>query len=401
MFEIRFSKLQKKEENMISNKLLNPSIIEALHTLSEEGLVSLNPILEKLMNELMKIEREQVLGAARYERTDERKGYCNGFKNKTLATRSGKLQLEVPQTRGIPFYPQCLEKGIRSERALKIAVAEMYFSGVSTRKVQAITQELCDMEISSTQVSRMSELLDDELEKFRTRPLGEMSYIFFDAHYEKVRHEGQVRDLAVLKAIGVNHEGKREILGISCSLSEAEVHWRKFMEGLLFRGLKGIRMVVSDDHKGLRAALKGCFPSVPWQRCIFHLCQNAQSYAPNQILKGEISQAVRDIYQAVSREEAVRKMRETIEKYQGKASKFCGWLEENFEEGLSFYSFPRRHWKQIRTSNMVECLNKEVRRRTNVVRVFPNEASCTRLISAVLMDRHEDWVSGKKYLGME
>jgi putative transposase len=350
---------------MIPNKLLNPQIIEALTSLSEEGLVSL-PVLEKLMNELMKVEREQVIGAGHYERSEDRKGYCNGFKNKKLATRSGKLDLQVPQTRGIPFYPQCLERGERSERALKLAVAEMYFSGVSTRRVKQITEELCGMEISSGQVSRLAALLDDELERFRTRLLSDMSIIYLDAHYEKVR------DLAILKGVGINSEGKREILGVSCSLSEAEVDWRKFIEDLLCRGLKGIQLIVSDDHKGLKAALKSSLPSVPWQRCIFHLCQNAQHYAPSVSMRGEIAQAVKDIYQAIDLNEASRRMGETVERFEGKAKKFCDWLENNFEEGLAFYKFPRSMWRKIRTVNRVESLNKEVRRRTNVVRVFPN-----------------------------
>jgi len=386
---------------MISNKLLNPHIVEALTSFAQEGLISLNPVLEKLMNELMKLEREEVIGASHYERTEDRKGYCNGFKNKTLLTRSGKLELQVPQTRGIAFYPQCLERGERSERALKLAVAEMYFSGVSTRRVKQITEELCGMEISSTQVSRLAALLDDELEKFRKRPLAKMSIIYLDAHYEKVRHEGQVRDLAILKAVGVNQEGKREVLGVSCSLSEAEVHWRKFIEEMLSRGLKGVKLIVSDDHKGLKAALRSSLPSVPWQRCIFHLCQNAQHYAPNLSMRGEIAQAVKDIYQAIDLNEAQRRMKEMIDRYQGKAKKFCDWLESNFEEGLAFYNFPRAMWKKIRTVNMVENLNKEVRRRTNVVRVFPNEESALRLITAVLADKHEDWVSGKAYLRVE
>jgi transposase-like protein len=386
---------------MISNKLLNPQIIEALSSLSEEGLISINPILEKLFNELMKIEREEVIGASRYERSDDRQGHCNGFKNKTLATRSGKLELKVPQKRGISFYPRCLERGERSERALKLAIAEMYFSGVSTRRVKQITEELCGLEVSSTQVSRLSALLDDELEKFRQRPLGEMSYLYLDAHYEKVRHEGQVRDLAVLKAIGINKEGRREILGVSCSLSEAEVHWRKFVDDMLARGLKGIQLIISDDHKGLKAALRGSLPTIPWQRCIFHLCQNAQSYAPKVGMKGELAQAVKDIYQALSIDEAKRRMKEAIKQYECKAKKFCDWLEENIEEGLAFFRFPRKLWKKIRTVNMVESLNKEVRRRTNVVRVFPNEESCLRLISAVLMDKHEDWISSRIYLQAE
>lgn len=383
---------------MISNKLLNPHIIEALTSLSEEGLISLNPVLEKLMNELMKIEREEVIGASHYERSEDRKGYCNGFKNKTLATRSGKLELKVPQTRGIAFYPQSLERGERSERALKLAVAEMYFSGVSTRRVKKITEELCGMEISSSQVSRLAKLLDDELEKFRKRSLSAMSIVYLDAHYEKVRHEGQVRDLAILKAVGINKDGKREILGLSSSLSEAEVHWRAFIEDMLSRGLKGIQLIVSDDHKGLKAALRSSLPSVAWQRCIFHLCQNAQHYAPNLSMRGEIAQFVKDIYQAVSLDEAKRRMRECVDQLKGKAKKFCDWLESNFEEGLAFYKFPRGMWKKIRTVNMVENLNKEVRRRTNVVAVFPNEESALRLITAVLADKHEDWASEKIYL---
>lgn len=383
---------------MISNKLLNPHILEALSSLSQDGLINLSPVLEKLMNELMKLEREQVVGASHYERTDDRKGYCNGFKNKTLATRSGKLELKVPQTRGISFYPQCLERGERSERALKLAVAEMYFSGVSTRRVKQITEELCGMEISSTQVSRLASLLDDELEKFRKRALEEMPIIYLDAHYEKVRHEGQVRSLAILKGIGINKEGKREVLGVSCSLSEAEIHWRNFIEDMLSRGLKGIQLIVSDDHKGLKAALRSSLPSVPWQRCVFHLCQNAQHHSPSITMRGEIAQAVKDIYQAVDLTEARRRMKETVARYEGRAKKFCDWLEENFEEGLAFYKFPRAMWRKIRTVNMVENLNKEVRRRTNVVRVFPNESSALRLISAVLADKHEDWASERIYL---
>lgn len=386
---------------MISNKLLNPTIIEALNSLSQDGLINLNPVLEKLMNELMKLEREQVIGAGPYERTEERKGHCNGFKNKTLVTRSGKLNLKVPQARGIEFYPQCLEKGARSERALRIAIAEMYFSGVSTRRVKHITEELCDMEISSTQVSRLASLLDEELEKFRTRSLEEMPIIFLDAHYEKVRHEGQVRDLAVLKAIGVNKRGTREVLGVSCSLSEAEVHWRSFIEGMLSRGLKGVQLIVSDDHKGLKAALRSSLPSVPWQRCIFHLCQNAQHYSPNMGMRGEIAQAVKDIYQALDLNEAKRRMKDTLARFEGKAKKFCEWLENNFEEGLTFYNFPRSIRKKIRTVNVVENLNKEIRRRTNVVRVFPNEESALRLITAVVADKHEDWASEKIYLKLE
>lgn len=386
---------------MISNKLLNPRILEALHTLTSNGLDDLAPILEKLLNELMLIERERAIGASRYERSEDRKGHCNGFKDKRLVTRSGTLDLKVPQTRGITFYPECLERGERCERALKLAIAEMYFSGVSTRRVKQITKELCDFELSSTQVSRLAALLDEELEKFRKRSLDEITVVYLDAHYEKVRYEGHVRDLAILKAVGVNGEGKREILGVSASLSEAEVHWRRFIEDMLSRGLKGVKLIVSDDHKGLRAALRSSLPSVPWQRCVFHLCQNAQHYAPNIAMRGEIAQAVKDIYLAMDRDEGEMRLKEIVKKFEGRAGKFCDWLEENFEEGMTFYSFPRSMWKKIRTVNMVENLNKEIRRRTNVVKVFPSEESALRLITAVLADRHEEWAGERIYLKVE
>ncbi len=383
---------------MISDNTYAPVINALIEELGHQGLNGLSELLSRLFNELMKAERENVLEAGPYERSDARKGYANGFKDKTLQSRIGKLELRVPQARGIAFYPQCLEKGVRSERALKVAIAEMYVKGVSTRRVEAITQELCGMELSSTQVSRVAATLDEELEKFRNRPLGTIYYVFLDAHYEKVRHDGQVRDLAVLKAIGINENGHREILAISTSLSEAEVHWRALLEGLLKRGMKGIKIVISDDHSGLRAALRAVLPSVPWQRCLFHLAQNAQSYAPSVAMRMEIAQAVRDIYQASDRVDAERRLKQTAEKYEERAPKFSEWLEENAGEAMTFYSFPRGHWRHLRTVNIVERLNQEIRRRTRVARLFPNEASCCRLVTAVCCEIHDEWISGKKYL---
>lgn len=265
----------------------------------------------------------------------------------------------------------------------------------------AITEELCGFELNSAQVSRVATILDNELKKFRERPLGQIAYLYLDADYQKVRTDGQVRDLAVLKAVGVNEQGYREVLGISCSLSEAEVHWRNFLESLMQRGLKGVQLLISDDHSGLRAALRAVMPSVPWQRCLFHLAQNAQSYAPSQPMKSEIAQAVKDIYQALDKEEGERRMKEIVKKYEKRAPKFSAWLEENSAEGMTFYSYPREHWKKIRTVNVVERLNEEVKRRTRVARLFPNEASCERLVTAVLMEIHEEWISGKRYLTLE
>ncbi|QVL55167.1 MAG: IS256 family transposase [Simkaniaceae bacterium] len=386
---------------MVSNQRFSPLIAEALEELNFKDMEGLCPTLQKLLNELMLIERERALKAAPYERTNERQGYANGFKEKTLQTRLGKLHLQIPQTREVPFYPTLLEKGQRSERALALAVAEMYVNGVSTRRVKRITEELCGLEISSTQVSNLSKILDEELEKFRTRPLGSMKYIYLDARYEKVREAGAVRSLAVLTALGVNLQGHREILSISCSLSEAEVHWRKFLENLLTRGLKGVQLIISDDHAGLKKARQAVLPGTPWQRCLFHMAQNAMHYAPSQHLRKEIAQSVRDIYQALNANEARSRMRQTVEKYQKKAPKFSLWLEENIEEGLSFFEFPRDHWKKIRTNNPSERLNQEFKRRTRVARLFPNVESCERLITAIGVEIHEEWVSGKRYMIME
>jgi putative transposase len=386
---------------MISNSSCAPIINALVEELAQQGLDGLSELISRLFNELMKAEREHTVQAAPYERTEARKGYANGFKDKTIQTRFGKLELKVPKARGLSFYPRCLEKGERSERALKLAIAEMYIQGVSTRRVAAVTEELCGFELSSTQVSRVAQILDEELLKFRERPLGSMVYLYLDADYQKVRHEGQVRDLAVLKAVGVNEEGYREVLGISCSLSEAEVHWRSFLESLMRRGLKGVKLLISDDHAGLKSAIRAVLPSVPWQRCLFHLAQNAQAYAPSQPMRKEIAQAVKDIYQALDRDEGERRIKETVKKYEKRAPKFCEWLDANALEGMAYYSYPREHWKKIRTVNVVERLNEEVKRRTRVARLFPNEESCERLVTAVVMEIHEEWTSGKKYLTLE
>lgn len=386
---------------MISDKNNKHIIAEVLEDFATKGLLQLQESLERLFNQLMLAEREEVVGAGSYERTPDRKGYCNGFKDKKLLTRSGELHLNIPQTRGIDFYPSCLEKGERTEKALKLALAEAYVQGVSTRKMTALTEELCGKEISSTQVSRFSEILDEEVKKFKERPLGRYRYIYLDADYEKVRYDGSVRSLAILKAVGVNYEGVREILGISCSLSEAEVHWRIFLEGLLKRGMHGVELAISDAHKGLREALKAILPSIQWQRCLFHLAQNAGAYASNKIMRRDICRAVREIYQAISKEEAKERLRLVLEGFKDKSSKFCEWLEEHFVEGLTFFSFPKEHWKKIRTVNVVERINQEQKRRTRVIRIFPSIKAYERVVATIALRIHEEWITEKKYLTIE
>lgn len=375
--------------------------INVLELLTSNGVQNLKHIIEILLNETMKIERQEALKAAPYERSPERTGYANGFKEREYASRMGSLRVQIPQVRGLSFYPRCLEKGERCERALKLAVAEMYVQGVSTRKVAEITEELCGFEISSSQVSRCAKLLDEELQIFRERPLtSKYGYVYFDAIYEKVRHDHSVIDMATFVAVGVTEEGNREILGISSRLSEAEVHWRAFFEDLQRRGLSGVRLFISDDHAGMGAARKAVFPSVKWQRCQFHMAQNAQSYSPKESMRQEIGEAMRRIFHSCDYAAALEEKRKCVEKYKISAPEFARWVENCIEEGLTCFSFPEAHRKKIRTVNCLERLNREIRRRTRVATLFPNVASCERLITAVLQGVHEEWITGKCYLKM-
>lgn len=313
----------------------------------------------------------------------------------------GPMPLAVPQVRGdVAFYPSALEKGVRSERAIKLAVAEMYVQGVSTRRVTEVMQDLCGLEVSSSQVSRAAQLLDEELAGWRERPLGEVPYLVLDARYEKVRHAGTVVSCAVLIAIGINSDGKRQVLGVSVSRSEAETHWRNFLEGLLKRGLCGVRYIVSDDHPGLRAALAARLPGVPWQRCQFHLQQNVIQHVPKVAMRKEVTAGVRDVFNAPDRPEADRRLARLVERYRPEHADLADWLEENVPESLTVFCLPDGHRLRMRTSNMLENLNEQVRRRTRVAVLFPNDASLLRLVSAVLMEIDEEWETGKVYLNM-
>ena len=235
----------------------------AVELIMQEGFEGLGEAVRTLINEAMRIERSRHLGAGPWERAEERQGYANGYKAKTVRSRLGELTLAVPQARDGSFYPSARERGFRSERALKLALAEIYIQGVSTRKVAKITEELCGFEVSSTEVSRCMKLLDEDLTAWRRRALGACPYVILDARYEKVRHGGQVIDCAVLVALGVRADGKRDILGVSVALSEAEVHWRQFLTELKDRGLHGMELFIADDHAGLKAACRAVFPSVP------------------------------------------------------------------------------------------------------------------------------------------
>ena len=374
---------------------------DVMEMLIENGFEGFADVLRMLLNEAMKIERTHALGAGLYERSDQRRGYANGYKPKAVDTRIGRLKVAVPQVRGdVDFYPSALEKGCRSERALKLAIAEMYVKGISTRRVTDVLEKMCGLDISSTQVSRVAKLLDEQLGKWRSRLLGEYPYLVLDAHYDKVRKNGSVINCAVFTAIGVDTEGRREILGVSVSLSEAETHWRGFLKSLKKRGLSGVKFVSSDDHDGLKAALNAEFTGVIWQRCQCHLQRNAVKYVPKVSMRSSVAEDLRDIFNAKNRTCAEERLQQCVEKYSKSSPRLSEWIEENIPEGLAVFALPGKHRKRMRTTNMLERLHEEIKRRTRVARLFPNEASLLRLVSAIEMEISEDWIAGKRYLDM-
>lgn len=384
----------------MTNQVQDSQFESVLELLSESGFDGMREAMETLFNEAMKIERAAHLGANLHERSDTRRGHANGYKSKRVSTRLGELALKVPQTRDTDFYPASLEKGIRSERALKLALAEMYVQGVSTRRVAKITEQMCGLELSSMQVSRAAQALDDELSAWRERPLGRTPYVFLDAQYQKVRHAGRVIDCALLIALGVTESGHRQVLGCSVALSEHEVHWREFMSRLQGRGLSGVQLFISDAHEGLKAARAAVYPSVPWQRCQFHLQQNAQKYVPRQSMKREVANDIKGIFNASDDATARELLRLLIVKYRERAPKLATWAEAALPEGFTVFDLPEGHRRKTRTSNVLERLNKEVKRRTKVAGLFPNEDSCLRLASAVVMEISEEWEAGRVHIKM-
>jgi len=365
--------------------------------IAEKGLEAIPEMMRILINNAMQVERSKYLQAEQYERTEDRKGHANGYKPKTVKTRVGEITFAVPQVREGGFYPSALEKGLRSERALTITLAEMYVQGVSTRKVKAITEQLCGVEVSAEQVSRATAQLDEVLQEWRERPLGEIQYLYVDARYEKVREAGQVRDAAVLVATGITPQGERQVLGVSVSLSEHETHWKAFLKSLKARGMNGVKLVISDDHEGLGAARRAILGSVPWQRCQFHLQQDAGAYVPKQAMRAEVAADIRAMFNAPDRRTAEEFLQAAIQKYARSAPRLSAWMEENLAECFTVFGFPLEHRRMIRTTNSLERVNKEIRRRTRVVGVFPNEASCLRLVSALLMEISEEWQIGKHF----
>jgi putative transposase len=360
----------------------------------------LKELLHEVIQEVLEAEMNDALGAQKGERTGDRLGYRSGYYPRTLITRVGKLELRVPQDRQGRFSTEVFERYQRSEKALVSALAEMYVQGVSTRKVKVITEELCGHSFSASAVSGVVKRLDEQLSQFAQRRLEEaFAYVILDARYEKVRESGSIRSRAVLVAIGIDWEGRRQVLGVELANRESVSSWKDFLLTLRQRGLRGVELVVSDDHAGLRKAIAEVLPEAVWQRCYVHFLRNALDHLPR---KGDDDclRELRWLYDRRDANEARKDLAGWLKRWQDKYAKLCAWVEDNIGETLSFYNLPLGHHKHLKSTNMLERLNEEIKRRTRVVRIFPNEQSCLRLIRALAVETHENWIEAHRYLDM-
>jgi putative transposase len=362
---------------------------------------ALKALMTRLLQEVLEAEMDQTLGAAKGERAGTRLGYRSGHYSRKLITRVGKLELRVPQDRQGRFSTELFERYQRSEKALVSALMEMYVQGVSTRKVKAITEELCGHEFSASAVSEINKKLDEELKAFMSRPLEqEFPYLIVDARYERVREDGVCRRRAVLVAIGIDWEGRRQILSVELAAKESASHWKDFLLRLKSRGLRGVHLTVSDDHPGLKRAITEALPNSLWQRCYVHFLRNAHDHLPRRV-HDDCLVELRWIFDRHDLAEARRDLKSWLQRWQVVYPKLCDWVEGNIEETFAFFDLPREHHKHLKSTNMLERLNQELKRRTLLVRIFPDEKSCLRLVQALAVETHEEWIEDHRYLNME
>jgi len=371
--------------------------VNELFSRSPDGL---REIVRAVMQEMLEAEMTDALGAEKGERTAARLGYRSGYYTRTLVTRIGKLELRVPQDRDGRFSTELFERYQRSEQASVATLAVMYVQGVSTRKVKAITEELCGHAFSASSISAINKRLDESLKAFAERPLEEpFPYLILDARYEKVREGGIVSSQAVLIAIGIDWDGRRQILAVEIANRESRSAWKDFLLTLRKRGLHGVELVVADDHAGLRAAIREVLTEAAFQRCYVHFLRNALDHLPRKA-DDDCLQELRWLYDRRSVEEARRDLAAWIVKWGARYQKLVAWAEETIDETLTFYRLPRQHHKHLKSTNMLERLNEEIRRRTYVVRIFPNSDACRRLIRALAVETHENWLEAHRYLNM-
>lgn len=375
-------------------------IREIYQAVKEMGGDGFRDMLRVTLQGVMEEELTALLGAEVYERTEGRGGYRNGYKPRVLNTRVGRMELQVPKDREGRFQTEIFERYQRSEKALTLAIAEAYVQGVSTRKVKKITEKLCGLEISKSQVSRLAEQLDMEVKKWRKRWLEkEYRYLVVDARYEHIRKEGEVKSCGELVVVGISEEGYREILGVWGADSESENSWTEVFRDLKERGLRGVKYVVSDDHSGLKAAIDRCFQGVVWQRCQAHFARNVLSLVSGKKDKALVAQMLKEITESPDRETALEHLRVAVEKLAPTHRKVSEYLDANGEEILGVYALPEGHRKRMRTTNMLERYNRELKRRTREVGIFPNMWSCIRLIGSMALETNEEWME-KRYLTM-
>ena len=361
----------------------------------------LKELVRAVMQEMLEAEMTDALGAAKGERSDGRLGYRSGYYGRTLITRVGKLELGVPQDRDGRFSTELFERYQRSERALVTTLAEMYVQGVSARKVKTITEELCGHSFSASSISAINKRLDEGLAAFAKRPLAEpFPYLIVDARYERVREAGIVASQAVLIAIGIDWNGRRQILAVEMANRESRSSWKDFLVQMKARGLHGVEFIVADDHSGLRAAIREVLPEAAYQRCYVHFLRNALDHLPRKHAD-DCLQELRWLYDRRDLAEAKADLAAWLTKWSGRYEKLTDWVEETIEETFTYYRLPRQHHKHLKSSNMLERLNEEIKRRTYVVRIFPNAESCLRLVRALAIETHENWIEANRYINME
>ena len=369
-----------------------------LSNLLSGGKEGLGELVESVLNQVLEAQAEEQLGAGRYERSEGRTGYRNGYRPRQLYSRVGPLVLRVPQFRDGAFSTEIFQRYQRSEQALVLALMEMVVNGVSTRKVAKITEELCGTSFSKSTVSRLCAALDARVRAWSERPLGRFPFLLIDALYVKVREEERIVSKAALLVSGVNAEGYREVLGLKLGDSESEGFWRDLFEELKDRGLEGVAFVVSDEHKGLVGAVRRCFQGAVWQRCQVHFTRNVLSHTPSRH-KATMTEGLKRIFRAETAQEAREKAHALMDELEAKAPTAVVCLEDGLEDALAVLALPEKYRRRLKSTNMQERLIQEIRRRERVIRIFPNEASAHRLIGALLAEIHEEW-QGRRYLDM-
>jgi transposase-like protein len=349
----------------------------------------------------MEAEVSAQIGAERYERNENRTTYRNGYRERPWDTRVGTLKLKIPKLRQGSYFPSLLEPRRRAEKALLAVVQEAYVHGVSTRKVDELVEALGMRGISKSEVSRICKELDEVVLSFKERPLdGAYPYVWLDATFPKVREGGRVRNMALVLAIGVRDNGEREVLGFDLGLCEDGAFWTDFLRRLVARGLRGVELVISDAHEGLKQAIEQVLTGATWQRCRVHVMRNILSQVPKSS-QGMVSAIIRTIFAQPSYEAAKSQLKRVVDELSGRFPKAMEILKEAEEDVLAYMTFPKAHWQRIHSTNPLERLNREIRRRTDVVGIFPNRDSVIRLVGAILLEQQDEWSVGRRYFSLE